>query len=238
MDIVGDIVSISGSALKDLSAWLNGATAFVAVWYDQSGAGNHITQSVNANQPYISSKFGVRFTGGIAGNTIELIRSSFTGFRNQADQPHTIFVRYDTDTILSQLDNLFAIGNPATHSAIAFHPSILTPARAAYYFFNNDVLVDVPLLNGTLTLRYQGGIGIDKRSIFHNSLSQQLTANSASVGTTALNLGVNPPLRIGNWSARNSSTAHFGHNGNIYECIIYNSFLSNTNVLSISENMK
>jgi hypothetical protein len=51
--------------LKDLSAWLNGATAFVAVWYDQSGSGKVATTS-SSNQPileYFQQKWMVRFNG-------------------------------------------------------------------------------------------------------------------------------------------------------------------------------
>jgi len=38
----------------DLATWLGGATGYVATWYDQSGAGNHVTQPVASNQPTIT----------------------------------------------------------------------------------------------------------------------------------------------------------------------------------------
>jgi hypothetical protein len=38
----------------DLATWLGGATGYVATWYDQSGAGNHVTQPAAANQPTIT----------------------------------------------------------------------------------------------------------------------------------------------------------------------------------------
>ncbi|BAT22190.1 virion structural protein [Yellowstone lake phycodnavirus 1] len=38
---------------QSLAKWLGGATGYVATWYDQSGAGNHATQTTAANQPII-----------------------------------------------------------------------------------------------------------------------------------------------------------------------------------------
>ena len=39
---------------QSLSTWLGGVTGRVATWYDQSGAGNHATQTTPANQPQIN----------------------------------------------------------------------------------------------------------------------------------------------------------------------------------------
>jgi hypothetical protein len=51
---------------QTLSSWLGGATGYVATWYDQSGQGNHATQSTTANQPQINlttSPYSLLFTG-------------------------------------------------------------------------------------------------------------------------------------------------------------------------------
>ena len=45
MDSFGGIVSISGSVLKDISSWLNGATAFVTTWYDQTSSGRNLIET-------------------------------------------------------------------------------------------------------------------------------------------------------------------------------------------------
>ena len=39
---------------QSLASWLGGETGYVTTWYDQSGAGNHATQSTAANQPIIT----------------------------------------------------------------------------------------------------------------------------------------------------------------------------------------
>jgi hypothetical protein len=38
---------------QSLASWLGGATGYVTTWYDQSGAGNHMSCSSVANQPKI-----------------------------------------------------------------------------------------------------------------------------------------------------------------------------------------
>jgi hypothetical protein len=38
---------------QSLANWIGGATGYVTTWYDQSGRGNHATQSTAANQPVI-----------------------------------------------------------------------------------------------------------------------------------------------------------------------------------------
>jgi hypothetical protein len=53
---------------QSLSSWLGGATGYVATWYDQSGAGNHATQTTPASQPRIQKGtkgpgYMVLFTG-------------------------------------------------------------------------------------------------------------------------------------------------------------------------------
>jgi len=51
---------------QTLSSWLGGATGYVATWYDQSGQGNHATQTNLVNQPQINlttSPYSLLFTG-------------------------------------------------------------------------------------------------------------------------------------------------------------------------------
>src|SRR6056300_415976 len=44
----------------NLTTWLNGATAYVTTWYDQSGNGNDITQTDTASQPILTAPSGER----------------------------------------------------------------------------------------------------------------------------------------------------------------------------------
>lgn len=53
MDSIGEIESISGSNTRDLGFWLNGATAFVRTWYDQSGGGKNAAQTSSTLQPIL-----------------------------------------------------------------------------------------------------------------------------------------------------------------------------------------
>ena len=47
---LGTAINGTGTSLE---SWLNTATGFVTKWYDQSGKGNHATQTTAASQPRI-----------------------------------------------------------------------------------------------------------------------------------------------------------------------------------------
>lgn len=51
---------------KTLTEWLNGSVAYVSVWYDQSGKGNHLIQPNELHQPYIQTNMmpmEIQFSG-------------------------------------------------------------------------------------------------------------------------------------------------------------------------------
>jgi hypothetical protein len=53
-DVTSDIFgNLTTSAGQSLSVYLGSATGFVTTWYDQSGAGNHATQTTKALQPIV-----------------------------------------------------------------------------------------------------------------------------------------------------------------------------------------
>jgi len=63
-DLFGNL-TIQGTG-QSLASWLGGATGYVATWYDQSGQGNHATQTNLVSQPQINrttSPYSLLFTG-------------------------------------------------------------------------------------------------------------------------------------------------------------------------------
>jgi hypothetical protein len=52
-DINGNLGTDQNGSGTSLISWLNGATGFITKWYDQSGVGNHATQTTNSAQPKI-----------------------------------------------------------------------------------------------------------------------------------------------------------------------------------------
>ena len=65
MDAFGVIVSIQGTTETNLSTWLNGSTADVETWYDQSGNANHMYSSQAPKLEYDSGQgyYTVNTTG-------------------------------------------------------------------------------------------------------------------------------------------------------------------------------
>jgi hypothetical protein len=51
-DRLGNLLTVPLTG-QPLANWLGGATGYVTTWYDQSGLGNHATQTVAANKPII-----------------------------------------------------------------------------------------------------------------------------------------------------------------------------------------
>lgn len=52
-DRKGNLLTVAITGIS-LAAWLNGSIGYVAIWYDQSGNGNHVSQATAASQPYVS----------------------------------------------------------------------------------------------------------------------------------------------------------------------------------------
>ena len=58
-DVSGNLTSAINGGGTTLSAWLGGATAYVATWYDQSPNGFHATQTTPALQPIMPTTGGI-----------------------------------------------------------------------------------------------------------------------------------------------------------------------------------
>jgi len=72
---------------RSLANWLGGATGYVTTWYDQSGAGNHATQSTAANQPIIQRAtkgpgYCVYFSGSTTSSQVYLSGFSYSVLNN------------------------------------------------------------------------------------------------------------------------------------------------------------
>ena len=50
-DVYGNLGTSANATGTSFTSWIGSSTAYVDTWYDQSGSGNHATQSTTANQP-------------------------------------------------------------------------------------------------------------------------------------------------------------------------------------------
>jgi len=88
MDVNGDITDISGTTERDLTTWLNGATAYVKTWYDQSGNGLHATNTTTSEQNilvYYLNRWCIDFVNNDASTPAHTLR-----FDKQIDYPYTL----------------------------------------------------------------------------------------------------------------------------------------------------
>ena len=65
LDFFADALGNLFNGRQTVQGWLAGATAYVTTWYDQSGQGNHATQTTTSAQPtYLSNTKQMNFTSG------------------------------------------------------------------------------------------------------------------------------------------------------------------------------
>lgn len=93
-DEAGNLGLLLGGRGQSLVNWLNGSTGYVTIWYDQSGRGNHGTQTSNAWQP-----------------TIDIINKQVS-FRTYA------FLKLPDGTVPYNNDNYTVVANINTNSSI------------------------------------------------------------------------------------------------------------------------
>lgn len=211
-----------GDTARDLDGWLGGATAYVVAWYDQSGTGNHTTNTASSQPTMVVNNSG-RFQGrrGVFfGPSTELRNESLQNFINGSNQPHTIYAPFDYDSGVSRT-NLVAIGNPVQHEAIAYHPDL--DSTQFYYFYANDLKPGSPApLESIVTLRYRGSPSNEQTIWLEGSKIGQRTASS-------INTPTNPIFRIGRWSERGRSSL-IGH---VYEMVVWSVALSDADINSV-----
>ena len=122
----------------NLTTWLNGATAYVTTWYDQSGNGNDITQTDTASQPILTAPSGerayIRFQSKIMTGPNVFGSSSVT-------DSHVIFASRENTRSSNYFINLngtttgtpgrFSFHCPWSNGTWYYDPGSVTPDRAS-----------------------------------------------------------------------------------------------------------
>lgn len=144
---------IFGTSLQN---WLGGNTGFVTTWYDQGGAGNHLTQGTGSSQPAIiwnitqgawcvdsqntSSQFLSRATSPLPTGTVNL--------------PYTFAVKVGTIRNLGPIATIFFAGSAADNSSNALG---LASNQSRNFWFNNDYTLGITYVTGNVySFTYDG----------------------------------------------------------------------------------
>ena len=200
-----DISLLYDGSLNTVSllSFVGAGDGFVSTWYDQSGAGNDVTQGSASAQPKIVSSGSVILENGKAAIEFDGSNDFFDATSVTTGNPKSIFISSKFSSV--------------TASERVIFDSITTNQAILYKASNNSIALGF----GTFTFTsYTATTDYVLYSIMHNGTNSNAYINSGQILTNQ-NLGTGSfnGLRIG--AVR--GTANLFYNGIISEFIVYGS---------------
>lgn len=201
----GTAVNGTGTTIE---SWLGTSIGYVATWYDQSGKGNHATQSTTSQQPIID----------IIHNRIDFTANSGTSFLNLPNNtvpnnvPYTVTTRHHTVSTYGTY-----VGSGASTSSAGLQNNFRRQStRYLNYWFSNDFLANDNVYSdgNIVTFAYDGSYSY-------------LYINGTSQGVSPIRSGWNG--QAGNeYIGRNSSGVNGSEylNGQLYFLYLFKSYLA------------
>lgn len=168
-----------------LTSFCNGTDCFVRTWYDQSGNGNHATQTTAANQPKIwdsstgvileNGKPGIRFDG-----TDDFLDNS--GFGISGNDPRAYFIVSEIPiagnyTFLSQSDGT-TNGN-GQHWIITSET-----AGLAVRIFGGNIVFNQDAVGYNLISNLYSGSNVTEATMFKNGISLSVASSVSKAVNT------------------------------------------------------
>jgi hypothetical protein len=224
-DMFGVYTQNADGTGQTLTAWLNGATAFIRTWYDQSKYGNHATQTVTASQPifdltnkYINFKTNRYFAlpdGTVPGN----------------NSKYTITYKHNTIPVQSSFSPVLYSGNFTSNQAIIL--ALVNVASGGVLYYRDDWRASSTEFTGyavgnTFTATYNQSNSI-------SYLNGVIVSNNGINNNVAKSNQTNPSTNnyIGYIPASNFPYM----NGEIYYLSIFDNVLSSTDRLTVENNI-
>jgi hypothetical protein len=194
---------------QPLANWLGGATGYVTTWYDQSGKGNHATQTTAALQPKID----------LVNKQIDFKPSAYFNLPNGTvpfgNTNYTMIVKHNT--INSTYAGIIGSGTYGTTNgvnALEWNGTIYDQ-----YWWGNDMSGGTLTSGNIVTAKYDNTFG---RTLYVNGSSVATNTNKNRNSTDIQNT-IATDLR-GNQSAGTSRPL----NGELYYVFLFNTALSDT----------
>jgi hypothetical protein len=198
-DLKGSINEIA------LLTFVGSESGFVSIWYDQSGSGNHASQSNTSLQPIIVSSGVINKQDGIACMNLSGIRWLQTS--------NAIFAPVDVFSII------FAAGTPASAASIDYFGTRTLNSGFLYGIRSttNYILANLGLTNNTIAIGTVLTKHIAYASVIGSTNTLVINSNFSSTITTPPNFNSNP-FYIG--TGGNGGSLNY-NSGNIFELIGY-----------------
>ena len=211
---------------QSLANWLGGATGYVTTWYDQSGRGNHATQTTAANQPIIQ-----RATKG-PGYMINF---------NGTSQFVTLSASYNFLNGTNLIVNAVAL-RTATVTQPNYIIGTNSPTVSYQRFFlgfGSDTLISMPVTGAPTAITipaynasnepvtYMTGGLTPSRVLYQNNV-----LGGTNVDTALLSVPSGYSYSIG----YTVGAATYYYKGNLFELLIFTSALDQTQVTQVYQN--
>ena len=161
-----------------ITSWLNGATGYVAIWYDQSAAGNNATQTNTTRQPSINVSGGyIDFT-----NQTNSYLALPNGTIPYGDSAYTFVLKHGTPS--SQRNGGF-LGGGTWGGGSAVNAFRFAGSSYDNYWWGNDFVDGTIAANNTVTVKYTKDVS---RTLYVNGVS---VASQSSSGRASTNINNN-----------------------------------------------
>jgi hypothetical protein len=176
-DIYGNLGTSANATGTSFSSWIGSSTAYVDTWYDQSGSGNHATQSTTANQPVYNGT--LKLIDSLNSSSLFLNMPSGTVPTGTLNAPYSFVFKHGTVN-----NNSGAFIGAGTWSNNQSN-TIRAANEIAYhnYWYGNDFSLGTPsqrVTGNTVTVTYNGSL---HNGYINNTLSN--TNSNHTGGTTA-----------------------------------------------------
>ena len=187
-DISGNLWTDGNGTGTDYVTWVNGDTARVAIWYDQSGNGYNAIQPTDAYQPLYNDTLKlVDFSTNLNTQLMTLPDGTFPA----GDSSYTITLKHGTITYTGA-NGIFGSGTPGTVDnvlAVGLYGGTGSTAFYINYWWADDIITTtIPIsVDNILTFRYTTGAGTNSRQIYVNTVLNNQDTPTNPRGSTIYN---------------------------------------------------
>ena len=226
-DRLGNLLTVPITG-QTLAAWLNGATGYIATWYDQSSAANHATQTTAANQPAINlttSPYSVVGGGWVTVSTFSFNFGNGAGYSIRMLVENTVggTVVYKGTTALGWAGDYKHWSFGPGGGSVSETTAGLFPYCVGYN--ENWTYSGTAISSLKTSVTYVANNNTQNATTMYINASQ--VALNGSYVTQTLGSDPQPAFVIGNGGV---SGGPYPFNGNIYEVLVFSKPISSSDV--------
>lgn len=212
-----DVINEKKETVGDLDTWLNGATGFVNIWYDQSGLGKDARTLANENQPEIfksGDEYSIKFSN-TAPQYFKLPDATIP-YGSDGDTSYSVFIDFQNATGRTLISSGLDEANKGNH----FEIRVGSVNRFANFWYSNDNNVDSSVLSPTTNMWWTTYDANPDRQQVKMYFKQ--SGENVALTATATPPRLNPPTDqyIG-YEVRYTSGSTYGLNGELKNILIH-----------------